>query len=99
MKANIPPFTVGQKVVYIGQREFNRALIYPPKNSVVELVDINFDFWGMWHYKIKGFEYNDRGQGCWFHFEEFRPLQEQKAPLLTFEKIKEEEKEEVLIMN
>lgn len=29
----------------------------------------------------------------------FRPLKEIKVPLLTFEKIKEEEKEEILILN
>lgn len=42
---------------------------------------------------------HDDNFGFWISANDIRPTQELKAPMLTFEKIKEEEKEEILTLN
>ena len=111
MKANIPPFYVGQKVVYIKSEWF-------PKDSVHIVSSINRIKCGCWEVYVDGKGWGKNNQrnknvickGCYGRYfsvktylgylhSDFKPIEEMKAPLLTFEKIKEEEKEEVLIMN
>lgn len=106
MKNNIPPFYVGQKVVYITGKAM-------PKNSIHTVRGAKQHPCGCWAIDIGRkadtplhvcYHHRDsdalftNGIG-WFVSESFRPLQEMKAPMLTFEKIKESEKEEVLILN
>lgn len=111
MKNNISPFYVGQKVVCVndafsshgkqgesipkkGSTYTIRDVINESGRSSVTLVEIIND---------KMMYENYLGQvifgECRFFADRFKPLQELKAPLLTFEKIREEEKEEVLILN
>lgn len=114
MKNNIPPFTIGQKVVYT-------TGINMPKNSIHVVSDIHKDPCGCWVIAInkEPLNFGFVGNGythyscpncgsvritgaytrkAWLAIS-FKPIQEMKAPLLTFEKIKEEEKEEILTLN
>jgi len=103
MKNKIPPFYIGQKVIAI--RNHSRGLFKKGEVFVVRaLTQCVCGNWGIvitnpTHKKYRcgcGHEVIDIGQfGAW----SFRPLEEMKAPLLTFEQIKKEEKEEVLILN
>lgn len=112
-KLNLPPFYVGQKVVYI-------TGINMPKNSIHTISEIvkkpcgccigirinNEPF-----IPTSGFFSNIRCVNCGniypraldtgelWNPESFRPLQQQKFPLMTFSKIVEKEKEEILINN
>lgn len=110
MKVNLPPFYVGQRVVYI-------TGVHMPKYSVHTVMDIRQHPCGCWIVNINDISIqsdiaigetvrclqcdkvfkNTHGSG--FLSTSFRPLQEQKAPLMTFSEIKEVEKQEVLIMN
>lgn len=93
MKANIPPFTVGQKVICVMEaRTHNKEFsLKRGQTYIVQSIEYNTKY-STWLISVF-----DNG-GKWIP-KEFAPIQEQTAPLLTFEKIKETEKEEILIMN
>lgn len=103
MKIDIPPFHIGQKVVCVMSHSWGFVVkdkIYTIESISkcrcgfsVKLVGIS--------YKYPSFCYickNDFSD-LYIASDRFKPLQEQKAPLLTFEKIQEKEKEEILVMN
>lgn len=104
---NIPPFYVGQKVVYI-------TGICMPKNTICKVSYICREDCGCWVMGVNNETPSSANIimrcnlcGCItipkanhaFDCNSFRPLQELKAQMLTFEKIKEEEKEEILTLN
>lgn len=106
MKANIPPFHVGQKIVCIDDVFFyhgSRGERTPVKDKV-------YTVRGVYH-SINGFsitlveiinppmQYYNIFSECRFLTKRFVSVKEQTAPLLTFENIKETESEEILIMN
>lgn len=103
---NLPPFYVGQKVVYI-------TGISMPKNSthfVSKIVQVEC---GCWHMAINGLPFNKLPKGhtltcleCKKGFPQteensfygwdpnsFRPIQEQKYPLIKLTKVIEKEKQ------
>ncbi len=107
-KLNVPPFYVGQKVVCVSGGKYHKT------GDVVNVVEISKTQCGCWYIGTSkrsmsyypnglkatcdcGCETNDNFTG--FSPNDFRPLEEIKPPFLTFEKIKETEKEEVLILN
>ena len=113
-KVNIAPFIVGDKVVYI-------TGISMPKNSRHIVSEIRQDICGCWTIGINGIpiklDYkfntvfrcscgaiNDIDMIGW-DAKSFRKIAEQKPPMLTFEKIKEDEsvkereEKEILILN
>lgn len=117
MKTNIPPFQIGDKVVYI-------TGISMPKDSIHIVTGLHQEACGCWYIAIdnlpfwtedstymkdvdivicpdckKEFEIQLYVNICGWDPESFRLVQEQKAKLLTFEKIQQEEKEEILTMN
>ena len=107
MKANIPPFYVGQKVVYV------TGLILP-KNSIHVIRGMVRYCCGCWivdiglkvsepfyvHCHLHGLLTKTPRNGIMYAAStSFRPIQEQKFPLLTFTQIKEKEREEVLSDN
>lgn len=110
MKSNIPPFTPGQKVVCVkGSPEHG---LYTGKTYILSAVYPCGCGSTVVQYGAKTDKTKTKTtcHGCcrdigdtlpeWAcSSERFAPLQEQTAPLLTFEKIKETEKEEILIMN
>jgi len=111
-KLNLPPFYVGQKVVYI-------TGISMPKNSIHVVLGIWRAPCGCWVVDVS--ESPNYGQyktewyllcaSCGNHFQvskperqgifasSFRAIDEAKPPLMTFTQIKETEKEEILILN
>ena len=113
MKINIPPFYVGQKVMYITGDNM-------PKNSTHIVSDIWQKECGCWVIQINNnIEFatkkSDEVWRCakckssrpnspntvkagWLA-SSFRAIEEIKTPLMTFKEIREKEKEEVLIMN
>lgn len=96
MKANIPPLQIGDKVVVT--ECLDPEMRCPVFNTeVCIIIDKCHDYEDS--YVLKNYETAFDGLGQSFHYEHLRKVEEQKAPLLTFEKIKEEEKEEVLIIN
>lgn len=111
MKNNIPPFTIGQKVVCINDVFFSHGIDgeITPKNGNTYTVRGIFNSVRGFSITLVEIKNNERMYRdgllkivvteCRFLAHRFRPLQELKAPILTFEKIKEEEKEEILILN
>mgnify|MGYP003490020378 CR=1 FL=1 len=108
-KMNLPPFYIGQKVVYVGSgRTF-------PLNSIHTISDLKKDSCGCWSVEVDGknIEFKNEYSRCkacgkvytGFYYgyftSAFRPVQEAKPPLikLTLSKIKETEKEQILIEN
>lgn len=111
MKLNIPPFYIGQEVIYIKSEWF-------PKYSKHIVTYIGKCQCGCWEIYVDGKSWgkNDlKGQNvsckeCCKMFvsneneigyfaSDFKGIEKMKTPLLTFEKIKEKEKKEILIMN
>jgi len=110
-KLNLPPFYVGQKVVYITGKRM-------PKDSVhvvTGIVKHNCGHFGI-YINTKNFNWGPTTKFCLCEFcgkltpvspgsiktwspLSFRPLQEAKPPLMTFTQIKETEKEEILTLN
>lgn len=111
-KLNLPPFYIGQRVVYITGKNM-------PKDSVHTVSAINQAWCGCWEIAINGESLKIKKSnkpmircvGCekrrvsegfvydnWLA-SSFRPLQQTSFPLMTFSKIVEKEKEEVLINN
>lgn len=98
---NIPPFYVGQKVVYI--TGFNM-----PKDSVHTVLKVLKEHCGCWRILIETTKELDLSMythikcwGCGMRFEinlfsrswyasSFKPLEEQTFPLLSYSKVREE---------
>lgn len=111
-KLNLPPFYVGQKVVYI--TGYNM-----PKNSIHTVLDVWQSNCGCWFIDVaaspvRGQFKNNKFVSCaecgeFFEIRKperqgvsaksFRAIEEAKPPLMTFTQIKEVEKEEILILN
>jgi hypothetical protein len=108
---NLPPFYIGQKVVYITGKNL-------PNNSIHTVTSIQQKDCGCWSILVNNQPpinkiYENAIYCCgdcrtvleapktvgWFRASSFRALQEKPLLLLTFEKIKETEKEEILILN
>lgn len=98
-KLNLPPFYVGQKVVCIESKWIGEhPLIFieePLKDKTYTVNYIDYDeFYNIWFIGLTEMNQEDE-----FLSSCFAPLQEVPAPLLTFEQIKQTEKEEILILN
>lgn len=113
-KFNLPPFYIGQEVIYI-------TGILMPKNSKHIISDLKQDPCGCWNIGIDGQKLNivthleydiiicdscEKEYSSNFPEVEngwdpnsFRPVENTKLPLLTFKQIQKVEKEEVLILN
>jgi len=110
-KLNLPPFYVGQKVVYVEGKSM-------PKDSIHTVLDIWQEPCGCWIVDVKSSRLHGKVINaentfclvCQKHFKtintksgiyatSFRPIQEAKPPLMTFTQIKETEKEEILTLN
>jgi len=103
-KLNLPPFYVGQKVVYITGDCMPKNSIHVIKrvlrcNCGEYIIDVG---------RTKHLSINTCSNSCCaietsksqlFKNSSFRPLEEAPAPLLTFEQIKQTEKEEILTLN
>lgn len=108
MKANIPPFYVGQKVTNIHSCE------HYPKGTIIIVSFVEKCQCGIYHIGDNTPYSGSTEIRCscgnvvspdrvppyysWEHYD-VRAIEEQLMPLLTFEKIKEKEKEEVLCLN
>ena len=110
-KLNLPPFHIGQKVVYIGFKMPNGSIHTVSKikqNSCgCFAIAINGQDWGsnspddLLVCTVCGEDNPAIGNGLlrgWCAAS-FRPIQQQNFPLMTFSKIVEKEKEEILINN
>ena len=102
-KLNLPPFYVGQKVEYVGWRK-------DLKGSIHTVLNIYKAKCGCWEIESDNLPYGNYKtcSSCKKNVtfigkvgaaNSFRPLEEKPLPLLTFQQIKETEKEEVLILN
>lgn len=99
-KLNLPKYYVGLKVEFLESTNFHDAARVPAKHTVHIITLCYFKpSSGQWLYVLKGFELDKDGDRQGFCAKILRPVQEQKFPLMTFEKIKETEKEEILIPN
>lgn len=110
---NLPPFYVGQKVVYVTGTNM-------PKDSIHTVTGIKQNSCGCWSIAINGEPFgknnaynmlyclkcgtrnlplcgNNLLRG--WYAANFRPLQQQNFPLITLSKIREKEKEEYLVAN
>lgn len=104
-KLNLPPFYIGQKVVCIG----GKGVLKIGKHYIVSGVFNTCCGYcitiGIMATKaplvcnICDKKVNEVNGEWFFSPEFFKPLEEINAPLLTFQQIKEVEKEEVLILN
>lgn len=104
-KLNLPPFYVGQKIVcVIGHKDgqFKKGDVFKVQsikresccgNWVVN-IGLRTDYC-LIVCQCGHINNNDDYYSC----NRFKPLEEMNAPLLTFQQIKEVEKEEVLILN
>lgn len=103
MKISIPPFHIGQKVVCVISHSW--GFVVKDKIYTIESIEkCNCGF----NVKLVGVTYitgtrcsicNHHHSDVYIKYNRFKPLQEQKVPLITFEKIQEKEKEEILVMN
>lgn len=105
-KLNIPPFYIGQKVVAI--KDHTQGYFNKGDEFVVKGIEKTCCVWVIiigvrtgWNISIcvcrKSINNpNDMGR---FNVASFAPLQQQSYPLMTFSKIVEKEKEEILINN
>lgn len=100
MKSNLAPFYIGQKVIYI-------TGIHMPKNSIHTVLNVKQIDCGHWVIDIgKNSNIPYTYVGCaicntgttqfishvdWFAANSFRPVQEQKFPLISYSKVLEEE--------
>lgn len=100
---NLPPFYVGQKVVCIqshSRGHFKKGDVFTVKSVLKPCCNWTIDIGFRSSYDLmrcsclNTYPYNGHYLAA-----AFRPLEELKPPLLTFEKIKEVEKEELLILN
>ncbi len=108
-KLNLPPFYIGQKVIYITGNNM-------PKDSIHTIINIIKMHCGCFCIdigkqcnvltktycinhasKIGPFLPSSKIQ--WFNSNSFRPFQQQSFPLIKLSKIQELEKEEILIEN
>lgn len=97
---NIPPFTIGEKIVYITGNNM-------PKNSIHKVLNIIQFPCGCWVLDVGKRKYSPPGYftcgGCkksffddkednvhWFRSTSFRPVQEAKFPLIKYSKVLEE---------
>lgn len=110
---NIPPFYVGQKVVCIKEHndpecELRLNNVYTVRSlwlcecgwSIdVGIKDSNILLKGDTTYCCDACDVEQNTDSWLLFCNRFKPLQELKVPMLTFEKIKEEEKEEILTLN
>ncbi len=90
---NLPPFYSGQKLVCINDSgwvtEFDeRDISGPSYNEIVICVSCKI-FNGTWQVELK--EYPHPFPDNWFWCIEFKPVQEQKFPLIKLSKIIEKE--------
>lgn len=86
---NLPPFYVGQKVVYVFEGNWhdvqtNEPAVGPKKGEIVTVTCLLVD--GEWC--LKALEYSSDD---WFPCFEFKPLQESPFPSLTYERVIEKE--------
>jgi hypothetical protein len=101
-KLNLPPFYVGQKVEYVGWKS-------TLKGTKHIILDCFMSECGCWMVKTENLPNGtyyicDCGAvicliGKFGQAKSFRPLQQQKFPLIKLSKIMEKEKEEILIEN
>lgn len=106
-KLNLPPFYVGQKVVYIGVNNAIKDKIFKVLNVLkfdcgCYKIDIGMKFDLEYKYTRciscdKPTQTNDNV--FWYASYAFAPLQQQSFPLIKLSKIMEKEKEEILIPN
>lgn len=113
MKNNIPPFYIGQKVVCIKDHNDPECELRLNKVYTVRSLWLCKCGWSVdvgikdpcvlleedTIYYCNVCEVEQNTDSWLLLCNRFRPLQEQKAPMLTFTKIKEEEKEEILTLN
>lgn len=93
MKVNLPPYYAGQKVVAKrnASTELGDRLIKDEKYTVEKCE---------WISLVDSFAVTVFGNlGLWHPTKDLVPVEEQPMPLLTFEKIKEKETEEILTLN
>jgi hypothetical protein len=108
-KLNLPPFYIGQKIVAIRnhkQGRFKQGEIFTVTGitncPVCGFIKINIGISNplkLYNCSECGSDYMKENNAADFHPISFRPLDEMKAPMLTFKQIKEVEKEEILILN
>lgn len=109
MKNNISPFYVGQDVVAVSTKYSVVLGVGVEKDKVYRVQGINFCC--SWRVNVGGNKHDDiicccgscdqdlSGNVIWWPSEYFAPIQKESFPLMTFSKIVEKEKEEVLIPN
>lgn len=110
-KLNLPPFHIGQKVIYITGK-------YMPKNSIHTVEEVIKDVCGCYIISVntktpkveygvthlycgvckKQFPINKWKTNYW-NASSFRAAEEINIPLMTFSEIKKKEKQEILILN
>ncbi len=105
-KLNLPPFYIGQKVIYI-------TGAFMPKDTICTIKQIEQKGCGCWCVDINVSVHTPTGyfrchnhsnfrikdNGMIWDANSFRPFQQTSFPLLTLSKIKETEKEEILTAN
>lgn len=103
--SNLPPFYIGQKVVAIknhSQGVFKKGdtftVLGVSKHCCKWCIEIGIQGMGKWECSVCNVEHPHIKE--WFmHADMFSPIQEQSYPLMTFSKIVEKEKEQILINN
>lgn len=103
---NLPPFYIGQNVIYIGPSNngFVNGKKYIVKGcekkcSCYYLVNVGIK--NVYNLILECPDCKSRftPTEIWLWHELFRPVRKQKFPLITLSKIKETEKQEILISN
>jgi len=104
MKADIPPFYVGQKVVAIDSHSLgywkkgDEFTVLSIKRGCCEW-EIDIGIRHLLPFTRCGVCLSVFPSDFMYRCSRFRPLQEATMPLMTFSNIKEKEKEEILILN
>jgi len=108
-KLNLPPFYIGQKVVYITGLNMPKNSIHVVRNMIKQtcgcwtlVIDVKAPTEGIHHACMcadcGGYFTSNTTFLAW-NPNSFRAIQEAKPPILTFKQIQKVEEEEVLILN
>lgn len=94
-KLNLPPFYVGQKVVCVDDKKRDSRMVYVKLGVEYTISGIIQSIFGYSVFVSEAWCDSPLG----YYHDRFATLQQQNFPLMTFSKILEKEKEEVLLNN